>query len=202
MSCAWPKSWPIRRHTARGLPPCPFQAVLQFAVLEVLEVERGRMLHQPQAGFVAETFGQQAVDQRHGATQDVGQDGESQFQREQPADAVEQPAAPAIRARSPARPWRLRQHTTSSMISLPTYSVTTGNSARASAQQRLARGKCGTGLPDERKERRQVAQGTHALAPRPRLWCSSGTIGSGAPAHCVMFGHRDAVSDLLRAVTT
>jgi len=72
--------------------PGTFQPVLQLAILEILEVERGGVLHEPKTGFVAEPLRQQSVEQRHGAAKYVGKDRKSEFQREQPADAVEQSA--------------------------------------------------------------------------------------------------------------
>ena len=72
-SCAWPKSWLIRRHAPGGLPARALEPVLQLAVLEILEVERGRVLHQAQAGRVAELLRQQRVEQRDGAAEHVGE---------------------------------------------------------------------------------------------------------------------------------
>ena len=83
---------PDQARTSGRLPPCPFQPILQLAVLEVLEVERGGVFHEPKAGLVAEPLRQQRVQQRHGAAKDVGEDRESEFQDEQPCDAVEQSA--------------------------------------------------------------------------------------------------------------
>ena len=45
------------------LAPGAVQLILDFAVLEVAQVERRRVLHQAQAGRVAELVGQQRVDQ-------------------------------------------------------------------------------------------------------------------------------------------
>ena len=91
-SCAWPNSWPISVDAPGGLAARALEPVLQLAVLEVLEVERRRMLHQPQAGRVAEALGQQRVEQRDDAAEHVGGDRERELEREQPADAVERAA--------------------------------------------------------------------------------------------------------------
>ena len=64
---------PDQRHAAGRLPARALEPVLQLAVLEVLEIERGRMLHQPQARRVAEALGQQRIEQRHGSPEHVGE---------------------------------------------------------------------------------------------------------------------------------
>ena len=65
-------------------------------------------------------LGEQRVEQRDGAAEDVGQDGQRELQRQQPADAVEQaacqPFAQVVRGAWSTAPSK----TTSSMISLPT----------------------------------------------------------------------------------
>ena len=48
------RTLPQPARAPRCLASRAFQAVLQLAVLEILEVERGRVLHEPQAGLVAE----------------------------------------------------------------------------------------------------------------------------------------------------
>ena len=48
-----------QRHATGRLPPCALESILQLAVLEVLEIEGGRMLHQAQARRVGELLGQQ-----------------------------------------------------------------------------------------------------------------------------------------------
>ena len=102
------------------LPPRALEPVLQLAVLEILEVERRGVLHQPQAGLVAEPLRQQGVEQRHDAAEHVGADRQSEFQREQPADAVEQAARDPLLAGRRRRRGACTSSTTSSMISLPT----------------------------------------------------------------------------------
>ena len=83
---------PDQARASGRLPPGAFQPVLQLAVLEILEVERGGVLHEPKTGLVAEPLRQQRVEQRHGAAEHVGEHRESELQREQPSDAVEQSA--------------------------------------------------------------------------------------------------------------
>ena len=50
-----------QRRAAHGLAPRAIQPVLQLAVLEVLEVERGGVLHEPDARGVGEPLGEQRV---------------------------------------------------------------------------------------------------------------------------------------------
>jgi hypothetical protein len=62
-----------QRRPARGLPPRAIELVLHLAVLEVLEVEARRMLHQADAGVVREALREQRVDERDDAAEQVGQ---------------------------------------------------------------------------------------------------------------------------------
>ena len=109
-----------QRAAADRLPARALQPVLQLAVLEVLEVERRRVLHQAQAGGVGELLRQQRVEQRHRAPEHVGQHREPELDGEQQRDAVDAARSPAtadsvsVADAEPAMP------TTSSMISLPT----------------------------------------------------------------------------------
>jgi hypothetical protein len=83
-----------QRQPAAGLPPRPLQAVLHLAVLEVLQVQRRRVLHQPHAGRVVEALREEGVRQRDHAAQHVGDDGQRQFDDEQPRERVQQPRIP------------------------------------------------------------------------------------------------------------
>ena len=146
------------------LPPGTLQPVLQLAVLEVLEVERGGVLHEPQAGFVAETLRQQGVEQRHGAAQHVGEDRQSEFQREQPADAVEQSARdPLLEVVGGTRCLDQQHHFVDDQLA---------DVERRDRQQRarrpehgLAEGEGRAGAPDQLQERREVAQRAEPFSP-------------------------------------
>ena len=78
-SCAWPKSWPISAMRPAGLPARALEPVLQLAVLEILEVERRRVLHQAHAGGVGELLGEQRIDERDDAAEHVGEHGEPEL---------------------------------------------------------------------------------------------------------------------------
>ena len=60
-----------------GLPPGPLQLVVQLGVLELLEVERGRVPHELDAGPVGEQVAQQALEQRGDAAQPFADEGDA-----------------------------------------------------------------------------------------------------------------------------
>ena len=106
-SCAWPNSWLIRRHAAHGLPARALEPVLQLAVLEVLEVERRGVLHQPHAGRVGEALRQQRVEQRDDAAEHVGQHRQRRTRaRAATSQWSSSAAAPPAPQRRPAPPAR------------------------------------------------------------------------------------------------
>ena len=70
-----------QRTAAGDLAPRAVEAILQVGVLEVLQVERGGVLHEANAGRVRIHLRQQRIDQRDDAAEDVRGDGERKFQR-------------------------------------------------------------------------------------------------------------------------
>ena len=96
-----------QRGAAHGLAPRAVQAVLQLAVLEVLEVEGGRVLHEADAGGVGEPLGEQRVQERDDAAEHVGEHGQRQLDAEQDEEVVDeaagQPFAEAVLRRGPRR---------------------------------------------------------------------------------------------------
>ncbi len=70
---------------AAGLPSGTVELVLGLAVLEIAQVQRGGVLHQAQAGFVAEPVGQQLVQQRHRPAERIRQQRQQQLGAQQQA---------------------------------------------------------------------------------------------------------------------
>ena len=173
------------------LPPRAFQPVLQLAVLEILEVERGGMLHEPKAGLVAEPLRQQRVEQGHGATEHVGEDGKSEFQDEQPSDAVEHAARdPLPQVAGGGRRLDEQHH----LIDDELAHVERRDRQQCAhdPQQGLTERERRAGPPDERQERREVAQCAQALPPGLVTRRRRGITGHGggcSPAHRVDFCH-------------
>ncbi len=153
---------PEQRQAAAGLPPRALQAVLQLAVLEVLEIERRGVLHQAHAGGIREALRQQRIDQRHGAAEHVGEHGQPELQDEQPDERVEQPGVvPGAQALRWARQPGKADHLVDDQLA---------DIQRDHRQQRpehpqreVGDGQRGRGLPDEREEGRQVAERADAF---------------------------------------
>ena len=80
------------RRAPADLPPGAVELVLDLAVLEVLEVERRGVLHQPDAGGIGEPFGQQRVHQGHHPAQNVRRHCEPQLRQDQQQEPQQQPA--------------------------------------------------------------------------------------------------------------
>ena len=75
-----------QRVAARCLAARALQPVLIFAGFEMPEVEPGRVLHQLHADHVGMQLGEDAVDQRDAAPEQVGGDDQPEFQRQQFCD--------------------------------------------------------------------------------------------------------------------
>ncbi|KXK53742.1 MAG: hypothetical protein UZ07_CHB004002725 [Chlorobi bacterium OLB7] len=58
------KNLPNKADAPNGLAACALHPVVEFGVLEVIKVQRGGVLHQPNAGVVAEQIPQKAFHQR------------------------------------------------------------------------------------------------------------------------------------------
>ena len=80
------------RHAAAGLAARAFELVLEFGVLEILEVEGCGMLHQSHARTRADPLGQQAVEEGDDAAQYVGQYRHRELGGQQQAQLVEMAA--------------------------------------------------------------------------------------------------------------
>ena len=61
----------------------PLQLVVEGAVLELVEVELGGVLHQADGGLVGEQVAEQRIEQGHAPAEGIGKNGEAEFQRHQ-----------------------------------------------------------------------------------------------------------------------
>ena len=152
----------------RRLPPGALQPVLQLAVLEVLEVERRRVLHQPQARLVAESLGEQRIEQRDEAAEHVGGDRQPELQRDQPPEAVELAARHPLPKRVVRRRMPGEQH---DLVDdeLADVERHDGQQRAHDPQRGLTRRQRRARPPDELQERRKVAERPQALAERLAL---------------------------------
>ena len=81
------------------LPPGPLQLVVDLGVLELLQVERRRVLHQLDAGPVGEQVAQQALEQGGDPAQPLA------HQRDGQLDARAAPPAGSTAPARPPAPW-------------------------------------------------------------------------------------------------
>jgi len=134
-----------RRLLARALEP-----VLHFAILEVLQVEGRRVLHEAQAHRDAEALAEQRIEKRDAAAEDVGDHGEREFQREKAPDRIEVVALDARHDRIDDERTDVQSR---------------DREQRADEAERDHRdADRGTRLPDELEEGREVTEGAYALA--------------------------------------
>src|SRR6202163_2544559 len=155
---------PDQARASGRLPPRTFQPVLQLPVLEVLEVERGGVLHEPKAGLVAEALRQQRVEKGHGAAKYVGQNRKSEFQRKQPTNAVEQSARDPLPQIFGSRRSLGKQH---NFIDDQLAYVERRDRQQCAhdPQQGLTERERRAGPPHQLQEWRQIAQCSQALSP-------------------------------------
>ena len=188
-----PEQLADQRHSSRRLAPRPIEPVLQFAVLEIFQVERRRVLHQAQAGGVAELLGQQRIEQRNRTAEDVGRNCEGEFQQQQSADAIEQPGGVPLRERARRR----RAGQQDDLVDDQLADVKRGDREQGSreSQDAFADRECRARLPDQLDERRQVAQRADAFTQRARAGGlrlpRNGSLGC-ASSHRVVLWHRAA----------
>ena len=109
----------------RRLPPGALELVVECGVLELIQVERRRVLHQTHACIVREEFAEQALDQHRGPREHLAHEHDADLER----DELPQPRE--VR-------WRLAHATTASMMSLPTQSVASGMKARTRRSTAIA----------------------------------------------------------------
>ncbi len=68
------------------LPSRAIELILLVVALELLEIERRSLFHQPDAGEIAVGLGEQAVEEGTQPTREIRHDGKTEFERYQPAD--------------------------------------------------------------------------------------------------------------------
>ena len=104
-----------------GLPPRALELVVERGILELREVERRRVLHEPDARVIREQIAEQALDQRGRAREQLAAERRS---RSRAATSMpERCVAVPMRARAAQRP--------RSMMSFPIQSARHGTNARA-----------------------------------------------------------------------
>ena len=142
-SCSEPRA--SRRLLARALEP-----VLHLAILEVLQVEGRRALHEAKAHGDAEALAQERIEKRNAAAEDVGDHGEREFQREKAPDRIEVVALDARHDRVDDERADVEGR---------------DRDERADKAERHHRdADRGARLPDELEEGREVTEGAYALA--------------------------------------
>ena len=156
-----------QRRAAGRLPAGALEPVLQLAVLEVLEVQGRGVLHQADARDVREPLGEQRIEQRHEAAEQVGQHGQAELEGDEPGERVEQPAlepCPEALVRVPGagEPEDLVDD------QLADVQRRHRQERADEAGAEVGRAQPRTRLPDELQERREVAERSEALAPRAR----------------------------------
>ena len=183
-----------QRHAPGGLPARALQAILEFAVLEILQVERRRVLHEAQARGVGELLGEQRIEVRYRPSQHVRQHREREFEKDQPTDAIQEPQrvplAPVVR-----RVRGLREQNDLVDDQLADVQRDDRKQRTHQAQSALHEREARIGLPDELEERRKVAQCADPLAQRPRRRAERRIGGSGGrrtAARRILLGH-DAI---------
>ena len=121
-----------------------------LAILEILQVEGGRVLHQAKARRDAEALAEEGVEKGDAAAEDVGDHGQCEFQREEAPDRIEVVALDARHDR---------------------IDDERADVERRDGEKRADEAECdhrdadrGTRLPDELEEGREVTEGAYALA--------------------------------------
>ncbi len=140
---------------------------------------------------IAELLGEQRVEERHGAAEHVREHRESEFDREQPSDPVEQSACrpllkPFDGVRSRNEPDDLVDD------QLADIERCDRQQRARDPQQRLTQRQRTAGPPDELQERRDVAQRSQALPPRAAILSRQAVAGARrrrAAAARVVLGH-------------
>ena len=156
-------------HAAHGLAARAVELVLQVGILEVLEVERRGMFHQPDAGGVGEQFRQQPVAVADHPAEQVGADRQRELQREQAGQRGQLAAGPggaeAVEGDAGAgQPHGFIDDQLADVQRRDGQERADDPQAERGQRQRRA------GRPDLPEERRQVAQRVEAVA-QARLAC-------------------------------
>ena len=78
-------------HAPHGLAARPFQLILQIGVLEILEIQGRRMLHQPDRGGVSEHLGQHRVHIARQPTEQIVRYRQCEFKPKEQQQVVQRP---------------------------------------------------------------------------------------------------------------
>src|ERR1044072_4807145 len=71
-----------QRDASNGLTPCALEVIVKVRILELREIELGRVLHQLDAHFVGEQISKQALDQRRCSRQNLRAQYDQKLERE------------------------------------------------------------------------------------------------------------------------
>ena len=158
-----------KRDPPAGLAACAIEPVLQLAVLEVLEVEGRRVLHEAHAGGDVVLLREQRLRQGDHAPQHVRQDGQAELQDQEHGQPVEHSARqPIAQPRRPVGSLRQQQHLVDDQ--LPDVEGGHRQQRAQEAHEQVGRSQAGARLPDQLQEGREIAQGAEALPQRLRWW--------------------------------
>ena len=150
-------------HAAHRLATRAIELVLQVGILEVLQVQRRRMLHQAHAGGVGEQFRQQRVAVADQAAEQVGTDRQRELDHQQPRQRFQLAAAPGGADRIEPHAGRDQAHR---LVDDQLADVERRDRQERADHAQTQRGQRqrGAGGPDLAEEGRQVAQRVEAFA--------------------------------------
>ena len=153
-----------------GLSPGPLQVVVELRVLEVLQVERGGVLHQPHAHAVAEKVAEQRLHERRRPLHEVEDERQGQLESHQPR----QPTPVRVR-RTEVRHHRIDDE-------LPHPQQRHGTERTQEAQRHHARRGPRVHLPDQLQEGREQPQRSQSLPEgRPLIGVVAGSASTRHP---------------------
>ena len=156
---------------AHRLAPSPLELVVDLGVLELLQVEGGRVTHELDARLVGEEIAEQALEQGRDAGQPLAHHGDDELQREQLAQPGPVDGAGAAPRRHADRAHDLVDD------ELPDPEHRQRHQGPAHPQGQNARDVAALGAPHEPQQPRHVAQRLQAGAP-----AGPGLFGLPAPA--------------------
>ncbi len=84
----------------QGLAAGPLQLVVEGAVLKLVEVQLGGVLHQADGGLVGEQVAEQRIEQGHAPAQGIGKNGQPEFNCHQREDRREHPLGGRLAAQA------------------------------------------------------------------------------------------------------
>ena len=158
-----------QRHATGRLTAGSIEPILQLAVLEVLEIERGCVLHETHARDVGKLLAEQGIEQRNEAPEQIKENRERKLGSQEPQQRIESPTRhPCGKSVGGARRRCDRDHLIDDQLA-DIEGRDRKHRANKPEQQRCRRER-GARLPDECEKWRQVAQGADTLTKRFRRW--------------------------------